>query len=93
MNELDAPGPIRYYEELGRAHDYLLRCKDCRALVTFHTIQKFGVCHQCGNRRFTEITILSEQEMTDLTTGKIDFPDRELFLREFSAVDTDAVTQ
>lgn len=32
----------RYYVAEGRAHDYLLRCKDCQALVTFEVLSKVG---------------------------------------------------
>lgn len=85
--ELNAPTPKLYYEELGRAHDYIMRCKDCQKLVTFQVITNIGCCDGCGNKRFSEVTLLQEQEMADIQSGKIDFPDRELFLAEFSAVD------
>ena len=77
----------RYYEELGRGHDDLLRCKDCQALVTFATIQKLGMCGKCGNKRFTEITLLSEQEEAAIRTGEITFQDSDKFLAEFSGVE------
>jgi hypothetical protein len=35
-----------------------------------------------------EITILSEQEMADIKSGAIDFPDRDLFLKEFNPVES-----
>jgi hypothetical protein len=76
----------RYYEELGRAHDDLLRCKDCQALLTFETIAKMGCCDKCGNKRMIEVTILNEQEMADIKAGVIDFADRDKFLAEFEAV-------
>lgn len=75
-----------YYVALGRAHDYLLRCKDCQALVTFDAIKKLGCCDKCGNKRFTEINLLSEKEQAAIQSGEIDFPDREQFLAEFKAV-------
>lgn len=74
----------RYYVALGRACDWLLRCKDCRSLVTSGDISTRGGC-VCGNRRFSEITLLSEQEHADIVAGVIDFPHREDFLREFAA--------
>ena len=80
-------GRERYYVDEGRGHDYLLRCKDCQKLVTFEKITKLGGCDKCGNKRFTEITLLSEQERADITTGVITFPDSELFLAEFSAIE------
>lgn len=75
----------RYYVAEGRAHDYLLRCKDCKALVTFAVLTKLGAC-ECGNKRFNEITILTEQEEADIRSGKISFPDSDKFLAEFTAV-------
>ena len=80
-------GRERYYVDEGRGHDYLLRCKDCKALVTFEVIQKLGCCDKCGNKRFTEITLLADQEMSDIKSGVIDFKDRDLFLAEFSPVE------
>ncbi len=79
-------GRERYYVDEGRAHDYLLRCKDCQGLVTFVAIQKLGCCDQCGNKRFTEITLLTEEEMARIR-GAIDFVDREAFLAEFAPVE------
>lgn len=73
----------RYYVGLGRACDWLLRCKDCRSLVTSTDIKKRGSC-ACGNRRFSEITMLSEHEHAEIVAGRIDFPHREDFLREFA---------
>ncbi|HYB96808.1 MAG TPA: hypothetical protein VEC39_17680 [Vicinamibacterales bacterium] len=73
----------RYYVALGRACDWILRCKDCQQLVTSADIAKRGSC-ACGNRRFAEITMLSEQEHASIVSGAIDFPHREDFLREFA---------
>ena len=74
----------RYYTALGRATDYLLRCKDCRALVLVTQLVKDGCC-PCGNKRVAEITTLSEQEQADIASGTIDFPHRAEFLAEFTA--------
>lgn len=79
-------GRERYYEDQDRGHDYLLRCKDCSELVTFVAIQKLGGCDKCGNKRFTEITLLNDAEMAQLLDGTIDFPDKDQFLAEFAAV-------
>lgn len=76
-----------YYEDLGRAHDYLMRCKDCQELVPYVTITKIGCCDRCGNKRFTEITLLTEREMEAIATGVIDFPDREKFMAEFHSIE------
>lgn len=86
MNE-NTPPVHRYYDDLGRGHDYLMRCKDCRALVTFETIRNLGCCNLCGNRRFGEITILSEKEMADIQSGAIIFPDSDKFMAEFKGVE------
>lgn len=72
----------RYYTALGRASDFILRCKDCKALRLLSFIQAHGCC-ECGNKRFVEITTLTEAEMESLTNGSIDFPYRAEFLAEF----------
>ena len=74
-----------YYVDEGRSHDFLLRCKDCQALVTFEVITKLGCC-PCGNKRFNEIKTLSEQEEADIRNGIIVFQDSDKFLAEFSSV-------
>jgi hypothetical protein len=76
----------RYYEELGWAHDLLLRCKDCQGLVTYEAISSLGCCNLCGNKRCAEITILSEEEMAKIQSGEIDFLHRDKFLAEFNPV-------
>lgn len=83
VNSINMP---RYYEDLGRGHDCLMRCKDCQGLVTYAVITKLGSCDQCGNKRFTEITLLTEKEMEAIATGAIDFPDRDKFMAEFRGV-------
>ncbi len=83
--ELNATPKRVYYEELGRAHDYLLRCKDCSRLVTFKRITKLSSC-KCGNKKFIEITTLSGWELFKLKFGLIRFPDKDKFLAEFSRV-------
>ena len=74
----------RYYNKLNRASDFILRCKDCRALVTRETIGKIGSC-QCGNKRFAEITTLNDAEMVQVSA--LDFPYKAEFLAEFSPVE------
>lgn len=76
-----------YYEDLGRGHDNILRCKDCQKLVTYEVITKIGMCDGCGNRKFTEIKLLNEKEMEEIKSGAIDFPDRDRFLAEFAGVE------
>ena len=73
-----------YYHDLGRGHDYLLRCKDCKKLITYDSISEAGGCKHCGNKRVTEITSLTLWEWLKVRLGIIRFPDRSLFLQEFS---------
>lgn len=75
----------RYYENLGMAHDCLMRCKDCQKLVPYSAITKIGCCDGCGNKRFTEITLLTEVEMEAVKT--MDFPYKEQFIKEFAGVE------
>lgn len=78
----------RYYTALGRATDYILRCKDCKAIVPIADIRRYGACPgngttACGNKRFSEITAISETEKAALEA--MDFPCKAEFLAEFSA--------
>ena len=81
--EVNSKPARRYYEDLGRAHDYLMRCKDCQKLVDYEKITKRGVC-KCGNKRFIEITTLTLWEWIQIKVGLIRFKDRKLFIKEFS---------
>lgn len=81
---LRATAPKRYYTELGRAHDCLLRCKDCKKLITYDSLVKLGSCKFCGNRRVVEVEGLTAWEWLKVRLGFIRFPDRSLFLQEFS---------
>ena len=74
----------RYYQDLGRAHDHLLRCKDCRRLITYGVLALEGSCPSCGNRKVTEITGLTLWEWLKIRLGFIRFEDRDAFLKEFS---------
>ncbi len=76
----------RYYEDLGQAHDNILRCKDCMHIVSYTTITTLGSCDKCGNKRFSEIVLLSQEEHDDIVSGKIDFEYRDKFLAEFNGV-------
>ncbi len=84
-------GRERYYVDHGMGHDMLMRCKDCQALVDMETIKRLGSCDKCGNKRFMEITLLSEKEMEDISTGVIDFPYRAEFMAEFQSLPDDFV--
>ncbi len=86
-------GRERYYVDHGAGHDDLMRCKDCQALVVMESIKKLGCCEKCGNKRFMEITILTEKEMEGIANGTIDFPYRAEFMAEFKSVADDAVEE
>lgn len=74
----------RYYTKHGQASDALLRCKDCKRLVTHMQLAARGCCPSCGTRKVTEITTLSIWEWLKVRTGWINFPYRQEFLKEFS---------
>lgn len=76
--------PTAYYESLGRACDFLLRCKDCQRLVPTARLTAHGCC-SCGNRRLAEIKTLSLWEYLRIRLGLLRFPYRREFLREFEA--------
>jgi hypothetical protein len=76
-----------YYEDLGRGHDCILRCKDCQHLVTYPTITKLGMCHNCGNKRFSQVIILKQEEMDAIRNGQIQFEDSDKFLAEFTGIE------
>lgn len=71
----------RYYEKLGRATDFILRCKDCKKLETAAVLKVRGCC-ECGNKRFVEITTLTDAEQAQVAA--LDFPYKAEFLAEFS---------
>lgn len=75
--------PQRYYTDLGRGHDYLLRCNDCQKLVPFEVLVSKGCCPKCGNRRVKEIETLTPWEWLKVRLGIINFADRKKFLAEF----------
>lgn len=86
MSELargtSSPATERYYTDLGRACDYIFRCKDCRHLVR-HTVLAARGCCPCGNRRVVEVTTLSWWEWLRIRCGLLRFPYRREFLAEF----------
>jgi hypothetical protein len=79
---------VPYYVKLGKGVDELVRCHACRQLVTTAFLSKLGRC-RCGAGKFDEIRTLSEEEMADIQSGKIDFPNRAEFLAEFAPLDED----
>lgn len=80
-------GRERYYVDKDRGHDFIIRCKDCVKLVVWSKFQEFkGCCPNCGNKRFTEVTLLKQEEMDAILSGELDFEDKEEFLAEFQPV-------
>jgi DNA-directed RNA polymerase subunit RPC12/RpoP len=72
-----------YYEDLGRAHDMIMRCQDCKRLVTYKSLEKHGCCPHCAHRKMVEVRTLSVWEWMKIRLGVIRFPDSEAFLKEF----------
>lgn len=73
-----------YYEDLGLGHDAILRCSDCKRLVTHDNLIKAKGCPKCNNKRVVEITTLTLWEWFLIKTGILSFPYRKEFLAEFS---------
>ena len=84
-HEQNAGRVPRYYEDLGMAHDYVVRCKDCQKILLFEVISSIGCCDNCGNKRYAEITTLTDAEQELMKT--LDFPHKEKFLAEFKTVE------
>lgn len=76
----------RYYVEQGKAHDDILRCKDCSRLITYQRLSETGCC-KCGNKRVTEVTTLNLREWFRIKFGLLRFPDSDKFLKEFGIKD------
>lgn len=72
-----------YYVDLNKGCDDLMRCKDCKKLVTARVLASLGSC-KCGCRRVTEIRTLSKFEWLKIRLGFINFPHRKQFLKEFA---------
>jgi len=74
-----------YYESLGEGCDKILRCNDCKNLVTHTSLVTGGSCPKCGNRKVVEVRGLSLWEWLKIRAGILDFPHRDKFLAEFGA--------
>lgn len=81
--EMEAKSPPLYYQALGRACDYVMRCQDCQRLQTTAAIKKRGGC-KCGNKRFTEVRTLTFWEMVRIRLF-MRFPYKKEFLAEFKS--------
>lgn len=77
-------GEGRYYNTTDRAHDDVLRCNECKKLVTHQQIKQHGKTACCGTRRLTEVTALSLWEYLRIRLGLVPMRDRAAFLAEFS---------
>jgi len=78
--------PERYYEALGQACDAIVRCKNCRRLLTHAQVcAEGGGCPTCGTKYVMEVTSLGWWEWVKIRVGLLDFPYRKEFLKEFSA--------
>jgi DNA-directed RNA polymerase subunit RPC12/RpoP len=79
-------GHIRvYYEKKGaEAHDYVLRCHDCKKLILHSDIVHRGGCPKCGNRRVEEVRGLTLLEWLRIKVGLLRFKHSDLFMAEFS---------
>lgn len=75
------------YDKDGPFNDPIVRCASCQKIILRETIRDAGMCPVCGNRRVTNVLLLSEEEMANLKTRNID-PD---FLELFEGRDIDGV--
>lgn len=73
-----------YYHDLDRNCDYIVRCRECRRLVVGTELAHDGLCPHCGTRHMIEVRELGFWEWLKIRLGILDFPHRDLFLKEFS---------
>lgn len=77
-------GARPYYEDLGQQCDWVVRCDDCKVLVTAAQIHAAGGCWKCGCNVLREVRTLSTWEYFKIWIGIIDFPHRRAFLDAFA---------
>jgi DNA-directed RNA polymerase subunit RPC12/RpoP len=65
--------------------DPVVRCSSCGVLLLHDTIQKYGCCKKCGNRRVTNVRIMTDKEMQSLKAKG----GMEDFIAIFEGVDDD----
>jgi|WetSurMetagenome_2_1015567.scaffolds.fasta_scaffold362494_2 hypothetical protein len=82
MEQSAAPRSSRYYEQLGRSCDDIVRCEACGRLLVMVEITTRGAC-RCGHRRVKEVTGLSVWEYLKIRLGITRFAHRQAFLAEF----------
>lgn len=83
LTTAEGVGTTPYYVALGRACDWIFRCRDCRRLVVAVELATEHACLRCGGRKMGEVRQLSTGEWLRLRLGLIDFPYRAAFLAEF----------
>lgn len=85
LGTLRGPAARPYYEEMGKAHDDLLRCNECGKLVTYQVLMaNHGMTPcRCATRRVREVRQLTTWEWLKIRVGWIDFAHRAEFLKEF----------
>lgn len=77
-----SPRGLRYYEKLGQSCDWVVRCHDCKRLITAETIHTRGQCPACANTRVEEVRTLSFWEYLRIRVGLLRFPHWREFLKE-----------
>lgn len=77
-------GARPYYETYGQECDWIVRCDDCKALVTTAQIHTIGGCWKCGGNVLREVRTLGTWEYFKIWIGMIDFPYRREFLAAFT---------
>ena len=70
-----------YYIALGKGLDAIVRCHDCKRLVTQTVLRRRLGCPSCGTRRVTEIRALTLWEWLRIRLGFLQFPYREFCFR------------
>lgn len=68
---MDERIPPRYRES--GLNDPILRCKDCTKMVHRQFIHTHGCCNHCGNKRFTQVSLITESDMKALQDGTYNF--------------------
>jgi len=63
---------MKKYSKEGPFEDPIMRCDSCQALIKRDSIQHLGMCSECGNKRFRNVLILTEEEQGKLVGMGID---------------------
>ena len=60
------------YDTKNVFNDPVVRCCDCRRIITREEIREVGMCPKCGNRRVRSVTVLDSDEKRQLERDGID---------------------